>query len=326
MTKDNTKYIINTIFEEIDKIVKLDPKRIMPGTLYYYSHNGGKFDTKIVLQVLYEIHLENTKEMPTQISDESHIIYQLDIITKYGKCGFRDSLKLLPASVDSIAKNTLGLPSDQGKITINFEDMRNHIAKGTIHINPATGKEDYTSSTPHHIFTEYCIKDTVIIAKALQLFDKKNIEIRGVIVPIKEMITISAISMYITQRKYLNTSTPIIALSPASPVSNFIKKSWFGGRTEVFHSGIGVDQSYHFDVPSMYGRAMCKELPYGNPVHVTLTQTRKDALPMIKALHDNKMIGFFQAEALSPRNNHIPVLGVHHNGKLIFPIGVLRGT
>ena len=83
MTKDNTKYIINTIFEEIDKIVKLDPKRIMPGTLYYYSHNGGKFDTKIVLQVLYEIHLENTKEMPTQISDESHIIYQLDIITKY---------------------------------------------------------------------------------------------------------------------------------------------------------------------------------------------------------------------------------------------------
>ena len=228
--------------------------------------------------------------------------------------------------VDSIAKNTLGLPSDQGKIAINFEDMRNHIAKGTIHINPTTGKEDYTSSTPHHIFTEYCIKDTVIIAKALQLFDKKNIEIRGVIVPIKEMITISAISMYITQRKYLNTSTPIIALSPASPVSNFIKKSWFGGRTEVFHSGIGVDQSYHFDVPSMYGRAMCKELPYGNPVHVTLTQTRKEALPMIKALHDNKMIGFFQAEALSPRNNHIPVLGVHHNGKLIFPIGVLRGT
>ena len=225
MTKDNTKYIIETIFAEIDKIVKLDPKRIMPRTLYFYSHNGGKFDTKIVLQVLYEINLENTKDMPTQISDESHVIYQLDIMTKYGKYRFRDSLKLLPASVDSIAKNTLGLPADQGKISVDFRVMRNHIAKGTMHINPETGKEDYSSSTPHHIFTAYCIKDTQIIAKALQLFDKKNIEIRGVIVPIKEMITISSISMYITQRKYLNTSMPIIALSPASPVSNFIKKS-----------------------------------------------------------------------------------------------------
>jgi hypothetical protein len=71
---------------------------------------------------------------------------------------------------------------------------------------------------------------------------------------------------------------------------------------------------------------MCKELPYGNPVHVNLTQARKDALPMIKALHNNNMMGFFKAEALSPSSNNIPVLGVHNNGKLIFPIGVLRGT
>ena len=99
-----------------------------------------------------------------------------------------------------------------------------------------------------------------------------------------------------------------------------------GGRTEVFDRGINQREVYHFDVPSMYGRCMLEELPYGNPVHVKIATAPADIPAMLEALRSNGYIGFFTGSASTPEQLHIPVLGVHHNGKLIFPLGNLKGT
>jgi hypothetical protein len=70
---------------------------------------------------------------------------------------------------------------------------------------------------------------------------------------------------------------------------------------------------------------MCIPLPYGNPVYISKFED-VDALTFIKDLKDNNIIGFFKAEVVTPTSMHIPVLGVHQNGKLVFPLGVFVGT
>ena len=110
----------------------IELKTVKPETLYFYAHNGGNFDTKIVLNALYNIHSKLSVEMPIQISDETHRVYQLDVITRAGSVSFRDSLKIIQGRVSRIALKTLGITGEEGKLSINFAEIARAIAAGTI--------------------------------------------------------------------------------------------------------------------------------------------------------------------------------------------------
>lgn len=101
-----------------------------------------------------------------------------------------------------------------------------------------------------------------------------------------------------------------ILWKPPDEVSEFVRRSYHGGRVEVFKRGALQLRAY--DVNSMYPYVM--QFPV--PVRY-LGQSRK-------LLHDPKTYGFVDA-TIETSPDYIPVLPVHLE-KLYFPCGRIRGT
>jgi hypothetical protein len=204
-------------------------------TVYLYAHNGGNFDTKIMLEAMLKIHKDYTSIMPVQISDTSHNIFQVDIKYKFMTMSFRDRLKLIGSSLERINKDMLG--GMVSKLPINFEVMKELIDKGLMKNNDISlvkslsGMEDISGfvannvTTPELYLAEYCKRDTIIVVKALTLLYLKLSESTGLNIPIKFFISISSVRFFIFQHKFNNYNTPIMAISPKSSTYSFIKAS-----------------------------------------------------------------------------------------------------
>lgn len=103
VNQGNYKMIKDMLQSVIDYVLANKCESILnKNTIYMYAHNGGSFDLKIMLKALYQIHKENSNEMPVHISDKNHDIYQITI--KFGGFTFvfRDSMKLLLSSVANL--------------------------------------------------------------------------------------------------------------------------------------------------------------------------------------------------------------------------------
>lgn len=317
-------------------------------SLHFYAHNAGKFDNKIILKAIYKIHFEVNKYAPTHISDQHNDIYQIVINYKGINIVFRDSLKLLLASVDSL--NSSILNNKYPKLPINFELLKS-IANGPDYYTKLTERNselvkqltnmDITggsSNNPYPLASKYrsaadyinayCVNDCVVIANALLKFGASIEASVGFPIAIKECITISSMAMYVFTRKFNNISeTPLLSIGLNSAASSFIRKAYIGGRVEVFNSSINLGTVNHFDVPGMYALCMTKALPYGNPVYVSDFLKEVNAIEFLRSLHGNNLIAFIECEVKTPKDLNIPVLGIKaDNGKLIFPLGRFSGT
>lgn len=88
-------------------------------------------------------------------------------------------------------------------------------------------------------------------------------------------------------------------------VNEFCRLACIGGRTEIFKP-IGKNLN-EYDANSLYPFAMREnEFPTGQPIGTR--SFKKDKL------------GIYHAKVFAP-DMHIPIVGVKHNGKLLFPIG-----
>ena len=115
-------------------------------------------------------------------------------------------------------------------------------------------------------------------------------------------------------RTFLDTDIP--ALRP--DVDEFVRKSYFGGRTEIFKPFFEQDTETNmlksYDVNSLYP-AMMRELSMPGGFKFETMFYMKDE------------IGFYDCEVTVPYM-YIPILGVKYEGmdnRLIFPIGTFRG-
>lgn len=168
--------------------------------------------------------------------------------------------------------------------------------------------------------------DCVIVKEAIKVLSKTISTEVGIPLPIDKAITISSISMFIFKAKYNKVEIPIISIPITRAVSGFISKAYIGGRTEVFNSGINVGKAYHYDVPGIYAITITKALPYGNPVYISDFKPNYNVKSLINKLHCNSIIAFIKCVVETPKDLHLPVLGVKHEGKLIFPLGNIKGT
>lgn len=94
---------------------------------------------------------------------------------------------------------------------------------------------------------------------------------------------------------------------------DFIRASYRGGRTEVFKRY--TSQSlFHYDVNSLYPYVMKnRDYPYGQ--HKKIIGNEK-----CKELIDSGYLGVIKCFIQAP-DLHYPYLCVHHEGKLLFPVG-----
>lgn len=217
-------------------------------TLYFHNL---KFDGEFILYWLFKNNYRLVKErkeleagcFTTLISDKG-VFYSIEICTykkshKSRKIKIYDSLKLLPMSVDKIAK-TFDLPISKLKIDYTAERLENHIL---------TNDE-----------IEYIHNDVAIMALALQQLFKQNLT---------KMTTASnALADYksIVGLKKFDRDFP-------TPVyDKDIRQAYKGGFTYLKpeYSGVDVSEGLVLDVNSLYPYVMYERpLPYGEGVFFT---------------------------------------------------------
>jgi hypothetical protein len=206
---------------------------------------------------------------------------------------FLDSARLLPDSLDNLAKCFLG--REKLKDSIDYE---------TLHLNPRR--------------YEYLKTDCVLLYDVLSeyfrlLYDK----IGGV-----SGISAASTSLATYRASYQRKSIPEVSEKGAA----LARLGYYGGRCEPFRRGFGSPQELAeadgnvvrpseslncYDVNSMYPWAMKQAQPV-------------EELKGLDGYHP-ELTGFVDC-TVEVRDCHIPVLPCRAENKLLFPVGRFRGT
>ena len=222
--------------------------RDLPGVPIIYFHNL-KFDSQFIMYWLFHHGFEHTQERErrggtfrTLISNKG-LYYSLEVIfwvkgRRVGKVIFQDSMKLIPLSVDEIAKS-FHLPIS--KLKIDYA-AHNNLPEGS----PLTPKEE-----------EYILHDVKIVAYALRYFKGEGLT--------KMTIGSCALNEYKEIIKKRNFSTWF----PTPKFHEDVKQSYRGGFTYLNPKFAGkiVGKGLVLDVNSLFPSVMYKDyLPFGTPI------------------------------------------------------------
>lgn len=231
-----------------------------------FFHNL-KFDSQFILVWLFKNGFTHTtdqrerqsKTFNTLISDKG-LYYQIEVIFErkgktINKVTFQDSLKLIPLSVDQIAKS-FKLPIS--KLEIDYA-RHNELPSGT----PLTEQEE-----------EYIKNDVKIVAYALQYFFDKGLD----------KMTIGSCAM--DEYKKLINKKNFKRFYPPPQYDDDVRQSYKGGFTYLnpeFASKV-VGKGMVFDVNSLYPSVMygCEDeyLPFGTPVFYKGKYEQDDIYPL----------------------------------------------
>lgn len=208
-----------------------------------------KFDMQFLLQYVFKNGFENvdegkkaSKTFTTLITDKG-LYYQMEVIfekkgKKVNKVTFQDSLKLIPLSVDAIAKS-FGM--DICKLKIDY-DSHNNLPPGS----PLTKDEE-----------EYIKHDVQIVARAINYFYSQGLD----------KMTIGSCAM--DEYKKLLSKKLFSKYFPEPQYHKDVKQSYRGGFTYLnpkFESKM-VKKGIVLDVNSLYPSVMNFDyLPYATPI------------------------------------------------------------
>ena len=214
-----------------------------------FFHNL-KFDVQFIIQWLFHHgfrHVEEQKEkesntFTTLISDKG-MYYSCEVIfekkgKKVNKITFQDSLKLIPLSVDEIAKS-FHLPIQKLKIDYTAHD---ELPEGS----PLTELEE-----------EYVRHDVQIVAHAVQYFHEQGLD----------KMTIGSCAMAEYQK--IITKRCFERYFPEPRFHEDVKQSYKGGFTYLNpkFAGKTIGKGIVLDVNSLYPSCMYNYyLPYGQPI------------------------------------------------------------
>lgn len=232
----------------IDDFMEWNIKRKENDTVFFHNL---KFDSQFIMNWLFKNGYEHTTEpeqkksktFNTLISDKG-LFYQVEVIfekkgKKVNKVVFQDSLKLIPLSVDSIAKS-FKLPIS--KLKIDY-DSHNNLPIGS----PLTPEEE-----------EYIKHDVQIVAHAIEYFYSQGLD--------KMTIGSCALSEY----KKIIKKRNFDRYFPTPKYHDDVKQSYRGGFTYLnpdYREKI-IGKGIVLDVNSLYPSVMYDEyLPFGTPIY-----------------------------------------------------------
>lgn len=240
--KDNI--IIGTT---IDDFMKWCEERKENDTVFFHNL---KFDSQFIMNYLFKndyIHTVNPEDKKsrtfnTLISDKG-LYYQVEVIfekkgKKVNKVVFQDSLKLIPLSVEAIAKS-FKLPIS--KLEIDYE-AHNNLPIGS----PLTKEEE-----------EYIKHDVQIVAYAIEYFYSQGLD----------RMTIGSCAL--AEYKKIITKKDFKRFFPIPKYHQDVKQSYRGGFTYLNpkFAGKTIKNGIVLDVNSLYPSVMYDSyLPYGTPI------------------------------------------------------------
>jgi hypothetical protein len=271
-----------------------------------YIHNID-FDGCIIIESL-----SKQKEIKFDVLIRDTSIYSIKMWKNYKEIVFKCSYKLVPKSLNSIAKvfkigKKMTFPHlfsnkenlfylgdlPNAKYFYNYEDRNDIICE-----NGLFNFKEYA--------LKYCTNDVIITSKFMEIF-KKNVEIYGI--NIDKIYSAPSLSLKIFIEKYNNN---VLSFKIKKSEKDLLRNSYFGGRCEVYGNPKKNEHLVHFDFSGMYGQCMLEKFPFGKTYIENNPQNYKRP-------------GFYYIEYLS--NMNIPVLPHRSklNNKLMFVNGNNKG-
>jgi hypothetical protein len=239
-----------------------------------FAHYGSGFDFAFLLQSLDE--------------DFNWLKYSIlsnngaSMIRVYDESGkrswvFLDSFRLLPKSLAELTK------------TFGVEHQKMDVDRGNLY---RLKKEELIK------YNEYDCRGLYEVLKKFEgWFEDQKVALKA---------TTASQAMAVFRK---NIKKPFPVLKPE--VEQFIKSSYFGGRTEVFKLRC-YDHFYYYDVRSLYPYCMKKyPMPVGTPRRVNR--------------FDDDNIGFYSASIKIP-DMYLPPMPFVKDMKLLFPYGRVSGV
>lgn len=235
-----------------------------------FAHFGGKYDFRFLIPALVE-----SGKYDLKFLERNSKIMSIKVICRKTRMSwkFSDSYFLLPLSLRELGKNF--------KIVYMKEDFDVEKCK--------TAKDFATPEAQ-----SYLRNDCLGLYEILEKFSQWGLN-AGVL-----KMTLPSQAMHIFSTQFLNEK-----LYPLSEDQEaFIRKTYFGGRVEIFK--MSGENLFYYDFNSLYPTVMLDDMPVGVPMFV-------------KSYYPNR-IGFYRIIA-DIKGLKIPPLPVLKDNKLFFPEG-----
>lgn len=256
-----------------------------------YFHNFSRFDGIFILK--YYTYRGNKYKIKPLV--RNHKLYELKVyIGDNFLIRFRDSLTLLPSSLASLGETLCPELGSKGSIPhsdlvvedlqVNSEDLINYLRQDILLLGG--------------------------VMKKAQEINWSSYEI-----DIEDVMTVSALSLKIFRKKYLDDKSFHINI-PTRNQDTFIRRGYYGGHVDVYKPY--GENLFYYDVNSLYPYIMKSyPMPEGVPVwHNNLEDADLDNL-----------FGFIEAYVVCPSSIEHPFLPYKDKfGTLIFPTGRFIGV
>lgn len=237
-------------------------------------------------------------------------IYYIHIINNKQKIELRCSFKLYSRSLDEIAATLF----KQHKLPYPYKVLSKNTPPNKVSVSDFNNQNDYAryislngSANFNYVeyTTKYCKNDVMLTKNFVETY-WKIINSLG-LGDYSSSYSASTISVNMFFNKFNKYK---IEKKISENISTYIRKSYFGGRCEVFGNPYDNDYIFHFDYAGMYGQVMLEKFPTG--------------VGVFSYPKDISNPGFYYIEWYT--NNEIPILPMKtQSGKLIFYSGSGEG-
>ena len=244
---------------------------------------------------------ENKFELRTQIENfilknKIKIIYAHNLTYDLNNIFGIDWLWFKPVFRNS---SCLQCTLNQGKLKTKFKDSTALLPMKLKDVGKLFG-EHKKEVNEKFLDVDYCIQDCIVLATGLNKFIDV---LKANKIPMKLTLPSIFVSKFKTEIAH--------NIGKCNGYIDFVRHAYKGGRCEVFKTG-KVENINVYDVNSLYpfcmlGRFPCPEFAFRSKIFVD----PKDKFQVL--------------DCIIEQNEKIPALGIKHDGKYIFPNGIIRG-
>lgn len=260
---------------------------------WIYAHYGGGFDFRFLLHALTAGSF--FQDYRIELIPIGSAIVRIDIEDKRSKWKwtFLDSYRLAPLPLGSRFK------SDGTLLSSGFAR--------TFGVGEKT-EIDYVDMRLDPRWRSYLQNDCKITRLAVEKMQDMLLDLGGQV-----NMTLASCAMDIYRRKFLSGD-----VWRNVEHLEFIKASYFGGRTEIYRThGENLD---YFDFNSMYPAAMLEQMPTGK----AREGNEKTQSAILKRAR--REIGFISCTVTIPGSVYLPPLPIREANKIVFKTGTFSGV
>lgn len=245
-----------------------------------YFHNFSGFDSMFILDWIYQ----RKEQYKVEIFTRNTNILKI----KYKNIEFRDSFKILPGSLNDLAKQFLN------KTKLDFDhNLIKCVNDCIIH------KEKVLN---------YLIKDVLLLSDVL--FKSNTITNKEFNISLISSLTTASLALTFYKISYKTCFRNIKQTKDLEDF--FVRKSYFGGLCNVYYPDI--KDGYHYDVNSLYPYIMSfKKMPIGFGEWIYKIESIEEV---------NNIFGFIECKVKTSNN----LLPFRLDGSLTNPVGTFSGV